>query len=319
MTIGWPGGVWTRRLLQFLLTAAVTWIVVRAVGAGLEDALSLRPAIPDPSTPLLLASAVLLLVGLATSAVLWGGLASELGGRRLGRMAALRIVFAANLGRYLPGRLWPIAGLALLSERNGMSGTVAAAAGVLGQAFALGAAGVLAAPALLGRADGTRGETLVLLTALALCLAALSLPRVRQLGLALALRIARVAPQPSAEGRLFGLRWFASYLLNWILYGGAFVLFVRGLGFAPGALGLVSAFAGAYLLGYAAFFAPAGIGVREGFLIAFLRPELGGGAVGVAILTRLWMTGVELLPAGGLAIWEVVRTPRGRKSSGFGE
>ena len=117
------------------------------------------------------------------------------------------------------------------------------------------------------------------------------------------------------------LRYFGMYLLNWLLYCGAFVFFVQGLGFfALDGLTLVSVYAGAYLLGYAAFFAPAGIGVREGFLIAFLRPELGAGAVGIAILTRLWMTVVELVPAAGLALWEVRRRgSRRRQDSSEGE
>ena len=101
---------------------------------------------------------------------------------------------------------------------------------------------------------------------------------------------------------------WVGYLLNWIAYGFAFVLFVRGLGFSVGWLELMSSFAAAYLLGYIAIFAPAGLGVREGFLVAFLEPELAGAAVGVAVLTRVWMTVVELLPAGGFAIWEVART-----------
>jgi hypothetical protein len=42
--------------------------------------------------------------------------------------------------------------------------------------------------------------------------------------------------------------------------------------------------------------------VREGVLVALLRPEVGGSAVGIAVLARLWITVIEVLPAGLLAI-----------------
>ncbi len=54
-------------------------------------------------------------------------------------------------------------------------------------------------------------------------------------------------------------------------------------------------------------FAPAGIGVREGALIALLTPHLGAPAAGVlAIVARLWTTGVELVPAGAFWLRTVV-------------
>jgi hypothetical protein len=62
------------------------------------------------------------------------------------------------------------------------------------------------------------------------------------------------------------------------------------------------AFAAAYVLGYLALFAPAGLGVREGFLVAFLTPTLGaGGAALAAVTSRVWTTVVEVIPAA--AFW----------------
>jgi hypothetical protein len=60
-------------------------------------------------------------------------------------------------------------------------------------------------------------------------------------------------------------------------------------------------FPAAYLLGYVAVFAPAGLGIREGFLILFLNPILGTGSGVVAVSARLWTTLMELLPALPLA------------------
>ena len=311
---------WGRRAVHCLLTVAVTWILVASVGAGLEEALSLRLAVPDVSALRLVAATLILLLSLAASALLWGRLASELAGREVPAIPAVRIVFAASLGRYLPGKLWQLAALGVLSRRVGVDGPIGAAAGVIAQVFALSAAAAIGATALFGRSGDATGETLALVGALAVVLVLLSIPGIRSRGLELACRNAEATPLHALGGYGFALRYFGMYFLNWLLYCGSFVVFVQGLGFpTPDVLPLASAFAGSYLLGYAAFFAPAGIGVREGFLIAFLRPEVGVGAVGIAILTRLWMTVVELIPAGGLALWEIRRGTPGRRQDPAGD
>jgi uncharacterized membrane protein YbhN (UPF0104 family) len=92
-----------------------------------------------------------------------------------------------------------------------------------------------------------------------------------------------------------------------MLLGLAFQTLATGLGL-PMSFGLaVSAFAAAYLLGYVAIFAPAGLGVREGFLVAFLGPALGPGpAVALATAQRVWMTAVEVL--GAALAWPALRS-----------
>lgn len=111
---------------------------------------------------------------------------------------------------------------------------------------------------------------------------------------------------PDRLGRdpTFGLRWVTLYTVNWVLYGSAFWGLARSLGVEGGLVDLGSAFAAAYVLGYLAFFAPAGLGVREGFLVVFLQPVVGGPgpAAALAVVARLWMTLVELIPAGAFAL-----------------
>ena len=307
MSAAWK--TWVLRFAQLTLTTGVTWVVVSRVGVTLDDTLSLRPAVPDPSTPILLASIVTLFFGLTFSSWLWGRMVSELGSSSPGLIGSMRIVFSANVARYLPGRLWQLAGLAVLAGRVGVSGAVAGIAGVLGQAFSLAAVTIIAAPVFLGSRAGDGHAWAAAVGVLILFVALASVPPLVDAGLRFALRVARIPTDgPSSVARMFGLRWLGWYLLNWIAYGLAFVLLVRGLGFSVGWLELISSFSAAYLLGYIAIFAPAGLGVREGFLVVFLEPELAGAAVGVAVLTRVWMTAVELLPAAGFAIWEVART-----------
>jgi uncharacterized membrane protein YbhN (UPF0104 family) len=91
--------------------------------------------------------------------------------------------------------------------------------------------------------------------------------------------------------------------LSWLFYGVAFQLFVRGLlGSAPGEMSsYIAVYTAAYLLGFISPIAPAGLGVREFTLAAFMV-QLGlaneADAALVAIAARLWLTIVELVPSG---------------------
>jgi len=91
--------------------------------------------------------------------------------------------------------------------------------------------------------------------------------------------------------------------LSWLFYGIAFQLFVRGLlGHAPGEMSLyIAVYTAAYILGFISPIAPAGLGVREFTLAAFMT-QLGlaneADAALVAIAARLWLTIVELVPSG---------------------
>jgi hypothetical protein len=80
---------------------------------------------------------------------------------------------------------------------------------------------------------------------------------------------------------------------------------------------VASAFAASYVLGYAMIFAPAGLGPREGFLIAFLTPHVGAASAGVlAVVARLWTTLVELVPAGALWVVHLRRRASGTRGPG---
>ncbi len=304
----WPGPV--RLLVQLALTALLTWLIVSQVGVTLEEALSLEAALPDPRPLPIAASTLLLLACFALTARLWGWMVRELGGNDPGWFGSLRIVLTANLGRYIPGKVWQVAGLALLSKRAGIPATLATGAAVLTQVFHLAGAAVVGM-AVLGQLDGSGWGLRLGAPALLLLIGCASVPSLVRGGFRFAYRLAGLdpltAPRPSP---LFGPRWILLHTLVWLGYGVAFTFLVRGLGLEGSLVFLVVSFSAAYLMGYLAVFAPAGIGVREGVLIALLRPSLGGAAVGVAVLARVWMTLVELVPAGGFALWTIVR--RGR-------
>lgn len=304
---------WGVRALQIGLTVAVTWFIVDRVGVTVEDVAGLDRRWLRPAWGLLAGASAVLLASFGISAVLWGRMVRELGGPSLGPVDAARIHFTANLGRYVPGKVWQIASLAYLARRAGVGASLAAVAAILVQAVSLGGAAVVGTGALVGptRPLGGWGGWLaggaVALLALGL------LPPVFRWGMDLWFRLSgRSLPEDFEPDPTFGVRWIGLFAANWVLQAGAFWLMARSFGVEGSALVLAPAFAAAYVLGYLMIFAPAGLGVREGFLIAFLEPTIGAAAAtATAVLARLWMTIVELVPALAFAVRTAGRSPDG--------
>ena len=67
-------------------------------------------------------------------------------GETLAFFAAVRIWFLASLGKYVPGKVWAMAGAAVLAQRAGVDPSVAVAGALVLQALAIasGAAAVAA-------------------------------------------------------------------------------------------------------------------------------------------------------------------------------
>jgi glycosyltransferase 2 family protein len=311
---------WLVRALQLALTVGVTWLIVDRLGLGLSELgsqlaqVEAADWIPDPL--LLAAASLLLLAAYFVSAALWGLIVRELGGPRLPAAEAIRLFMIANLGRYLPGKIWQIAGLAALARGRGVPAGTAASAAVLGQGIALVAATGLGMGALLAGPESYRRWGQLGAAAVVVGAALLAIPGVFRRLAGRWLRLARIEA-PEDLGLRHGLRWLLLYVLNWLMYALSFWILVRSLGSTGALLPVGSAFAAAYVLGYVMVFAPAGLGPREGFLIVFLTPHLGAGPSGViAIVSRLWTIVVELVPAAAFWLGWVRAHPPGGKAGG---
>jgi glycosyltransferase 2 family protein len=247
------------------------------------------------------AATLLLLASYFFSAAIWGRVVVDLGGPRIRATDAVRLFMIANLGRYVPGKVWQIAGLAALAKGRGIPASTATGAAVLGQGIALAAATAVGMGALLTGPEplpvwGRMGAALIVLGA-----AAASVPKLFNALAALWFRLAGTEP-PETLNAVHALRWFALYFVNWSLYALSFWLLVVSFDASASLVPVASAFAAAYVLGYIAIFAPAGVGIREASLIALLTPHLGlTASSALSIIARLWTTAVEVVPAG--AFW----------------
>ena len=297
-----PGPVWrvVKGLAQLALTVLVTWLIVERLGPGLGELASTTPHQFEPRWGWIAASCGVLSAGYGFSGWIWGRMVADMGGPALPARDAIRLYMVANLGRYVPGKLWQIAGLALLARARGVPAPIATAAAVVGQAVALTGAMLIGLVAL-----GSAGPDLVRWAPLAVAatIGVVTVPSIFRPLLRLWLRwAAGVTPEEVPLDALGGLRWLALYTLNWGGYALAFWLLVRGLSLPGGLLEVGPAFAAAYVMGYVVLIAPAGLGVREASMLAFLSPIMGpAGAALAAVAARVWTTVVEVVPAG--AFW----------------
>lgn len=287
--------------LRVGLAALLTFFLFRAVGFGVAEFRSLPASGRSANPALLLTSGALLLGGYACSALLWSRLVLELGGPRLPPASAIRIHLWANLGRYIPGKIWQMIGLVNLAGRAGLSPGLSATSAVAGQLLALGGASLigllaLGAEGVLPRIPG-RGAFLAALVLFILLAAVVpTRPRAFSILLERVARIPGIAPPARLAGdRLFGVRWIGLHALNWLIFGVAFWLLARAFDLPIGIPAAAGSFAAAWVIGYASLLAPAGIGVREGILVLLLAPRLGTDALLLSVVSRLWTTGVELL------------------------
>jgi uncharacterized membrane protein YbhN (UPF0104 family) len=242
----------------------------------------------------------------------------DLGGPSLPLWISVRVFMVANLGRYVPGKVWQIAGLAYLAKREGVQASVATGAAILGQGIAILAATLVAMGTLFGgnqfwREIGWMGLVAGISVSVSI-VAVVVIPPVFRRVVAFWFRLTRTDPPDNGLGSgNAGLRWLVLYVVNWGIYATAFWLLYLSFWEWRTFLQVGPAFAAAYVGGYIAVFAPAGAGVREGILVILLQPIMAReAAVILAVIARLWTTAVELVPAALLAV-------SSRRSQGTGE
>jgi hypothetical protein len=146
MTVRW------RVLLQAVVTTLVVAFVARAVAHNWSDFRSVEVRIhPRPAWLVLSAAATLLTYLLQIQS--WR---CVLAGWRqtLGFAPAARAWCVANLGRYVPGKIWSVAGLVIMARQHGVEGWSAAASAVVIQALGLGTCLAAVTLTLPGRLPG---------------------------------------------------------------------------------------------------------------------------------------------------------------------
>ena len=277
---------------QILLGLAVTLFVVRYVSRNWNEVQSAHLAWHVSAGPLIAALVVIWAV-FAIQAESWRRMVAGWG-YDLPWIEGSAVWLLSSMAKYVPGKVWSLAGMAVMSERRGVPAWVSTASAILLQVVSLGTG------ALVVAVFGVAISRTVSIAAAAVAVVVVGLALWKPLVVRV---VARVAPGadlkhfPPAPVILFGV---LANLAAWLGYGVAFWLFARGVlpQSAPGLAESVGAYTASYVAGVIAPFAPGGLGVREGVLVMALRDHTGlAPALAFAAVARLGMTVAEVIAA----------------------
>lgn len=301
-----------RRRLSVVLRWALLGLVVAgfvlAVGDRWDEVVQRMSALEPAVLAGCLALAV---VGLVGSWWSWAAVLDDFGSR-VPRRPSARMFFVGQLGKYVPGSVWPVVVQMRMGRELGVPRTRVALsfAVTLGISVAVGLlVGLLSLPSLLA---GTERAYALVLLLVPVGLVALH-PRVLNRGLGLLLRLARRDPleQPLAGSAI--VRSCAGALVFWLVGGLHVWLLAVAFGADPLAVLPVAlgGFALAFCTGPLLVVLPAGAGVREAVMTVVLATALPvGAAVAVALTSRVLLLVADGLVAAVAAL--VGRSPRVR-------
>lgn len=242
----------------------------------------------------------------------------------LPRLPVAKLYFVSQLGKYIPGSVWPILAVASMARRFGISRRAAATAGALSLVFSLVAGAVVGS---VGTVLGSAADRPALFWLLAVPVLALLFVQPRIIVPVVDRLLSMLRRDPIDLGltaptvrRAVG--WPA---LSWILLGGQCWCLVCALGgdvwlsLAP-ALG---GFALAYVAGTLFIPAPGGIGVRETVLTVALGGIVGADSafgtdqiVVVVLMSRVLLALLDFAQTG---VVTVAATRGERERSGRGK
>jgi hypothetical protein len=283
--VQWIGGVLVVAYLLRHLSA--NWAEVRA--ANIRWAF--RPGWVAASLAVVLGTYAILIESWRRMLAGWGP--------RLGWWEAARVWVLSSMGKYLPGKVWAIAGMAMLAQRRGVPPWAATASAVLLQVVSIGTGalivGATGMASLEAEHPGSRTALALVVALSGISLAGVLWPRVARRLVRLVSTDGSEPVTPSSGAIIFGI---GANALAWVTYGVALWCLARGVlpGTDLGLLDAIGGFAASYIVGLLFLFAPSGIGVRESIFVLMLQDRIGlANALALAALSRIGMTVADLL------------------------
>lgn len=274
------------------IAAVCGWFVVDRLAADWPEA---RHALASASAGWLIAGVVLAAAGMTTIAIGWHATLATLG-HRMPIGATIAWYFAGEIGKYVPGGLWPIVGRAELARRGGVPRSAAYSSAALSLALLYLAAALVASvmsPFALDALDGPLAIVLLVPPVGLVCLH----PRVTAFAVDVVGRVARRPLELSTPSFGEALALIARFVPAWLLIGTATWTIARALD--PGASWgrVVLATAVAWLAGFAAVPVPGGVGVREAVFVALAGSLAPGVAGSTAVIARVCFIAVDAIGA----------------------
>ena len=237
---------------------------------------------------------VCIVAGLLATAEVWRYCLSGLGSP-VSSHAARQIFFPAQVGKYLPGSVWPFLAQMRFAKEHGVPGGLALLAGSVFLVVHAVTSVLVGALLLISQPDLVNDYGWAGLF-IPLALVVLHPKVINLLARKLAKRSGVEAPVLRWSHLARPMLWM---LPAWLGYGAAGYLLADPFTDSVWQLALVctASFALGWIVGLVVFIAPAGVGAREAVLIVALTPLLGPAAITVSLLLRVGHTLADILLA----------------------
>lgn len=268
-------------------------------------------ALSSARWPLVLIAVVVGIAGMTTIGLNWHWMLRDAGGASVHPRASLHQYFVGQLGKYVPGGVWPIVGRAEMAHRGGTSRTAAYGSTLLSLASTYLAALMTAAGfmAVVGVRGGGSNWAVWLVLVVPIGLLMLH-PQVVSRVVSVVSRISgRTLDLPIASwSRSVTIVLF--HLPAWLAISGATYLVSQALdgGVSFDRIGVATC--AAWFLGFVVIGLPGGLGVREAVFVALVAPMDPAIAAAVALVSRVVFVVVDLAGAGLSTGWHLSRSQR---------
>ena len=295
-------GARSTALIGLLLGGVALFVVVRTLSRDWAQA----EALLRQARPAWLGAAVVLAaLGMASIGVVWGRVLHQLG-VTVGVARVVAWYFVGELGKYVPGGVWPVVGRGELARRGGVPRSRAYTSVALSLGL-LYLASLFVVAAFLPFALSEGGFTPWMLCLLALPAGVVALHhRVLERVVLVVQRLTGKVVRVDVPRWRQSLTLVAWYLPTWLFIGTATWAVARALTPDAPFARVVFAAVLSWVAGFLAVPVPAGAGIREAVLLAASGLD-GGVAAATAIVARLIFVAVD---AGGAVVGAPAATRR---------
>ncbi|MDQ6657063.1 MAG: flippase-like domain-containing protein [Actinomycetota bacterium] len=277
------------KIFGFVVAIVAVFFCVRVL---VQQWPTIRDSLRHANIGLLAAGLLLAALGVSLLAVLWWRCLVVFGTRR-GLFRVMGWYFGGELGKYLPGGIWPVVGRSELARRGGVPRSTAYATTLM--SLALMCVGGSVACGLMvpffAFGDGRLGPELLLIALVPTGIVVVH-PAIFGRLLAVVARVSKgriTLEAPSWRGML-GL--ICVGVPPWFAVGGASVAITSALGYEQQPVRLACAAVVAWIIGFLALPVPAGAGIRE-VLFVLASGLVSGPAAGVAAIARVFFIVVD--------------------------
>ena len=292
-------------ILKYLLILVVVYFVGKKLIDNWHEVTAYRWSL---NPYLLILSVASHILTFAMLSYVWRYLISGFGYKGIHFPHAFKISYIANLGRYIPGKIWPVVGTVYYARKIGINEEAAVASWALAQVYAIPASFLACLVTMLfqpqmytGYVSSFVGPAIYIAAAIIFIISVLAIT-IPDKALLLFNIILKVFNRPEVKFRLsktLALKVYLGYFICWLMFGFSFWLFLHAVIDDPRipVMAGIAAFVLAYQIGYLTLFSPGGLGVRELVLTSVLTPYVGPVAAGVAVASRLWNMVSEIIAA----------------------